>query len=410
MSDYTPKNGKKPAERKGKKSPAEFPLVGNAFVSPDVVVREYKAGITKNASDAVRRYVYWAIVFYTKVAKKNGTFTMRERIIAERFGISTKTVNAALERSELFHREGTVGQRNRAWTLKTGVDVIYESDDATTGNGKPNSDELGEHCSPSQGKKTFLKMQDHDSSKCRINVDPIPQNAGRHNKEVPSLKEGLDKQNQTGGCSPPSRPRNKEENIARSVGQPIGNFNGSLVPRLFPEAPSSAPSSPPPSGSSGIAAAGGPRVVPIATPTAVPARPARRDKIGESMEAFLCRVNDGSICQACYRWGFVLTAHWLSVKAGADSTCQTVMAAIDGHTSSPDEIQHVKAMIEETLKWEPFTKPLGLALTDWRERMSPILAKVGEVPIKDQDFTGDEEGQVLAFLAGLHKENTRRDE
>jgi len=406
MSDYTPKNGKKPAKRKGKESPDEFQLVGNAFVSPDVVVREYKAGITKNASDAVRRFVYWSIVFYTKVAKKNGTFTMRERIIAERLGIPTKTVNAALERSELFHREGTVGQRNRAWTLKTGVDVIYESDDATTGNGKPNSDELGEHCSPSQGKKTFLKMQDHDSSKCRINVDPIPQNAGRHNKEVPSLKEGLDKQNQTGGCSPPSRTRNQEE-IAHSVGNPFGNSTGFLTRRDSLEAPSSAPSSPPPSGSAIIAAAaGGPRVVPIASPTAILSRPAKRDKIGESMKGLLCRINDGSICQACYQWGFALTAHWLSVKTGADSTCQTVKA-IAGHTSSPDEIQHIKGMIEETLKWEPFTKPLGLALTDWRERMSPILAKVGEVPIKDQDFTGDEEGQVLAFLAGLHEKNTR---
>ena len=151
------------------------------------------------------------------------------------------------------------------------------------------------------------------------------------------------------------------------------------------------------------------KVPPDTIPTPAPvAIPASRDKIGESMKAFLCRINEGSICQACFWWGIVLTAHWLANDVGPDEACRIVKAAIEGHLSVPDGIQHVNGMLEETLRWDPLTRPLGFALSDWRESLSPILAKVGEIRQVPNDSKGAEIGLVLAFDNCLKKSRVAR--
>lgn len=369
---------------------------GESFVSPDVIIREYKAGITTNISDAISRYIYWAIVFYGRVSKKTSDFFMSEKKIAELFGVSVKTVNSATVRSKIFYRAGARGQRRRAWELKPGVVLIFEKDDKVNGDG---TTKQGAPKAPRFENNQSFNVKDHSPSKCGIISDLVLQNEDSHNKEV-NLKQENGNNHKAGERFSPLNFEEEEKNGNQKCLSIIGNS-------------SKAPSLPAQSGKVGIPAGGGKPPTTAKHPEPIILLPASIDEIGKSMDMLIPKINGivncNGILQGCFRWGLVLTTVWLAKEVGDANACQMVKDSIEGHTKAPEGIQHIRDMFIETIKWEPFTAPHKLAMSDWRERLSDILKIIGELKVSPFDYRQANNAQSLGlkFLAEIKNSKSK---
>src|SRR5450759_5328971 len=104
MDNYTTAAAKKPAspdgKRKPKVDPATYdPLKCKEYCNPNIILWERKAGLSRNITDAVIRYVHWSVV----LAVRNGRhFYKSEETIAKLLGVKVSAVNAAVRRTTLF--------------------------------------------------------------------------------------------------------------------------------------------------------------------------------------------------------------------------------------------------------------------------------------------------------------------
>lgn len=123
MSYYTRKPDARPASDgksfAPKVNPDTYnPMVDVEFVNPNIIIWEWRNGLIQNASDAIIRYIYWAVILANKHERK---FDKSATHIANRFGngMSGDAVHSALRRTKLLERGGKIGERlsQRPWQL-----------------------------------------------------------------------------------------------------------------------------------------------------------------------------------------------------------------------------------------------------------------------------------------------------
>jgi hypothetical protein len=121
-----------------------------------------------------------------------------------------------------------------------------------------------------------------------------------------------------------------------------------------------------------------------------------RDSIGATMtDIFTSESRRDAIWTACKLWGVILTAQWLSLS-GSEDACFEVKECLMSHMGTSYGRIDVRDSMSATLRWETATTAYGMAMSDWRERLSDLISQVG--PFQPYPTRGTETATVTAFV------------